>query len=167
MSGGNRCEICNGLVKGERARHKQTRYCGACAKAKKKENSLSSWTPEEKRRYMRRYMRAYRRSHPGLSSPYVRKHRQKKGKDSAAASSNERPTLPPHATVDREATYIHCLAWFLPLLLAVSLSVETMDSGFEVIKTAITHLELLIVKVTGLLIIVVICLRHVTHILEG
>ncbi len=163
MSGRHRCELCNEVVKGEKASHKQTRYCDPCAKAKKKENTLSSWPPEEKRRYMRRYMRAYRRAHPGLSSQYVRKYRQKKREESTATSCNERPPSPPHASVDHEATYLHCVAWFLPLLLALSLLAETMDSGFETIKTTITYLELLVIKVTGLLIIVVICFRHLVH----
>lgn len=163
MSGRNRCELCNGIVKGEKARHKQTRYCDPCAKAKKKENTLSSWEPEEKRQYMRRYMRAYRCAHPGLSSQYVRKHRQKKQQETAATSSSARDVRPPHASVDQDPPSFSSLIFFVPLLWAVSLSSETVDSGFEAIKTAISYLELLLIKVTGLVIVAAACWRHVIH----
>jgi hypothetical protein len=60
MLPGNLCELCKGKVQAAKARHKQTRYCVECAKAKKRENSLDARTPEEKRDYMRKYMRVYR-----------------------------------------------------------------------------------------------------------
>lgn len=163
MSGRNRCELCNEVVKGEKARHKQTRYCDPCAKAKKKENTLSSWEPEEKRLYMRRYMRAYRRAHPGLSSQYVRKHRQKKQQEAAANSSSARDVCPLRTCVDQDPSPFSSLIFFVPLLWT-SLSSEAVNSGFDAIKTAISYLELLLIKVTGLVIVAAVCWRHVIHI---
>jgi hypothetical protein len=164
MSGRNKCELCNGLIIGKKSKYKQTKYCDACAKAKKKENSLDPWPSEKKRRYMRSYMRKYRRSHPGLSSPYVRKHRQKKQQESATISSKERPVSRLQPSVDHDATYLLSLLWFLPLLWAAGVPTEKyLDSSFELIKTAITYLELLVVKITGLGVIVVVCLRHLAH----
>lgn len=164
MSHRNRCERCNELLKGERARHKQTKYCAPCAKAKKKENTLSTWTAEEKRRYMRHYMCAYRRSRPGLSSPYVRKYRQKKQEKFAAAVVSERPDpLTRPLSVDYDALCLRSLAWFLPLLYTANLSAETVDSVFEIAKAVIAHLELFAIKATGLVIVLAVCWRHLTH----
>lgn len=66
MLEGNRCERCKQVINGPRANYKQTRYCLACAKIWKKENSEDPWTPEERRLYMRQYMRRYR--HPDTSA---------------------------------------------------------------------------------------------------
>jgi hypothetical protein len=60
MLEGNRCELCHEVVHGTKARHKQTKYCEGCAKAKKRENTLDPWPPEKRRNYMRVYMRDYR-----------------------------------------------------------------------------------------------------------
>ena len=75
---------CNGFIEEERAVYKQTRYCAWCARIRKGENSLDPRTPEQRRDYLRRYMSEYRRSHPGLSSPYVRRYRAKKKRKRAA-----------------------------------------------------------------------------------
>jgi hypothetical protein len=165
MSEGNRCEICKETVRGEKSKRKQTKYCDACARAKKKENTLCPWPPEKKREYMRRYMRAYRRSHPGLSSPYVRKYRQKKLEKLAAANSIGRyPLL--RAPNDQGATRFLSLACFLPLLWVVSPLPETVDLSFETIKTVITYLELLVIKIAGLAIIIILCWRHLAEFLR-
>src|SRR6185312_14322607 len=89
MLEGNRCELCNSVVDRSKSKHKQTKYCVKCAKAKKKENSFSPWLPEEKRRYMREYMRGYRRDHPRLSSPYVRRHRKNQELQNSASEINK------------------------------------------------------------------------------
>jgi hypothetical protein len=57
-----RCILCGMMIDYARSQHNQTRYCLACAKKRKRENSLDPWTPEERRAYMREYMRRYRRS---------------------------------------------------------------------------------------------------------
>lgn len=72
------CEICRGIVEKLKANHKQTRYCARCAKVKKRENTFDPWTTDERREYMRIYMRNYRLRHPGLSTPYVQRHRTRK-----------------------------------------------------------------------------------------
>jgi hypothetical protein len=56
----NLCERCHRKVHTAKARHKQTKYCVECAKAKKRENTLDPWTPEKRREYMREYMKGYR-----------------------------------------------------------------------------------------------------------
>ena len=146
MLEGNRCEICNEVVHGRRATYKQTKYCANCAKRRKKENTLNPWLPEEKREYMRTYMRSYRKQHPRLSSPYVRKHREKA-----------------REAVGDRSLYLRSVAWFLPLIVMAGLASGNVEISFDALPTLITHLEIVAVKVTGLAIVILICWRH----LEG
>ena len=139
MLEGNRCELCKQVVHGTRAGHKQTKYCEECAKTRKKENTLNPWLPEEKKEYMRKYMRAYRKAHPRLSSPYVRKYREK-GREKQVEGT----------VVRQSPTSLRSIAWFLPLLCIVNLSSETLDFSFDIVKTVIAYLELLVVKITSL-----------------
>jgi hypothetical protein len=139
MLPGKKCESCHDVVTGKRANHNQTRFCEACAKLKKRENSLNPWTPRQKQAFMREYMRGYRRDHPGLSTPYVRKHREVRKADSDGT----------------------CLRSFavLPLLLALTSS-EHLQLSIDALPEIIGFAELLLVKVTGLLIVAVLCGRH-------
>jgi hypothetical protein len=75
MLEGNLCEECKNKVEDPKARHRQTRFCGPCARSRNKKNSLDPWTPEERKVYMQRYMKVYRQRRPGLSTPYVQKYR--------------------------------------------------------------------------------------------
>lgn len=75
MLAGNRCENCSKEVLASKARFKQTKWCDRCAKLKKRASSLASRPPRDRRDYMRTYMAAYRLKNPGLSTPYVQKHR--------------------------------------------------------------------------------------------
>jgi hypothetical protein len=77
MLQGNRCRLCTDVITSPKAQHKQTRYCDRCAKIQKRRNTLDPYTPEERREKHREYMREYRRKNPGLSTPYVQKHRNK------------------------------------------------------------------------------------------
>jgi hypothetical protein len=77
MLRGNRCRLCTEVITSPKAQHKQTRYCDRCAKIKKRRNTLDPWTVEERKEYMKQYMREYRRMHPGQSTPYVQKSRNK------------------------------------------------------------------------------------------
>ena len=74
------CERCNKAIEPPKATYKQSRYCSSCAKIKKRESDADSdsRTEEQRRQYIRSYMRGYRRAHPGLSTPYVQRHRKRK-----------------------------------------------------------------------------------------
>jgi hypothetical protein len=78
MLEGNRCEECKEVIESEKAKYLHTKYCGKCAQKRKKQSTLSSVPPEDKKAYMRIYMRVWRINHPGQSSPYVRNFRKKK-----------------------------------------------------------------------------------------
>lgn len=119
----NLCELCKGEVQPTKARHKQTKYCVACAKIKKRQNTEDPWPPEKRRDYMRAYMRRY-----------------------------------------RAQARLSCLALFLPLLGMSGLSLEPLNFSFEEIDIGIAHAELLIMKVTGLALVVVLCIRHLKHV---
>src|SRR5258708_30081325 len=144
MVQGKKCESCHDGVTGKRATYTQTRFCEACAKKRKRANTLSPWTPEQKRAYMRTYMRAYRKAHPGLSSQYVRSHREKERAGPEQGS----------------ATYLSSFAWFMPMLVIVMLSSGAAELNFETLKELLTSVEVLTVHVTGLVVVGVICWRH-------
>lgn len=146
MLDGNRCERCGRVVRKAKARYKQTKYCDDCARLKKRANTLSPWLPEEKQAYMRRYMRAYRKTHPGLSSPYVRRHR----KNVRGIANDSQANL-------------RLFAWFLPCLIFVLKFSGGLEPSFEAIRTLVTDLELLAVKFTGLVALMVICWRHIAN----
>ena len=86
MLPGNRCELCGKQIRGQRAKHKQTKFHRHCARRRKKESDANSESRsyvdrrESSRRFigMKAYMRKYRRKHPGLSTRYVRKLRFKR-----------------------------------------------------------------------------------------
>ena len=139
-----RCELCRQIVPKPRACHKQTKYCEECARSKKRASAHNSWPAQVKAVFMRKYMRAYRQSHPGLSTAYVRKHREKL----KSCSGN--------------ATYLSCISLLLSLLLLLLL-VALLASGrlhYDALPKVISYLELLAVKVTGLIVIVLICWKH-------
>lgn len=121
MLGRNLCERCHRKVHTAKARHKQTKYCVTCAKAKKKENTLDPWTPEKRREYMRDYMRDY-----------------------------------------RAQSRLSCVVLVLPLLAMGGLS-GALNLSFEEIAAGIIYTELLVIKVTGLVTVVVMCARHLKH----
>lgn len=141
MVDGNRCEVCREIVPEEKACHKQTKYCDGCARSKKLAGTQSSWSRDEKAAYMRGYMRGYRKRHQRLSTPYVRKHREKLREGSRTA---------PYRSVA------------IPVLL---LSLLFMQSGnlsphSDTLPVLISHVELIVIKVTGLIVVVIICWEH-------
>ncbi|HEY0427549.1 MAG TPA: hypothetical protein VGC76_07060 [Pyrinomonadaceae bacterium] len=162
MLKGNKCELCSEVIQSTKAQHKQTKYCQRCAQQKKIENTQNSWLPEEKRAYMRQYMRNYRRLHPKLNSRYVRKHRQKKREVPAIANCKENSTIT--KPIYQKKIYFSCL-WFMPLLVGESPSSESMSMWFDSLETAIKFLELAAVKISGLIIIVLVCVRHIKYLL--
>jgi hypothetical protein len=147
MLDGNRCELCRSVVERRKSKYKQTKYCEQCAKAKKRENSLNPWLPDEKRHYMREYMRRYRLVHPRLSSRYVRRHRKNQ-------------ELQDSSPIYKSTQHLRSVNWFLPFFFLI-VCPELMDS-FKLIEAAITYLEVLTIKITGLAIIGVFCWRHLT-----
>jgi len=147
MLEGNRCELCNSVVDRRKSKYKQTKYCVKCARAKKKENSLSPWLPEEKRRYMREYMRGYRRDHPRLSSPYVRRYRKNQELQNSASKSPE---------------HLRSVDWFFPFVFLM-LCPELMDFSFRSIEAVITYIEVLTLKITSLVVILIFCWKHLTE----
>jgi hypothetical protein len=56
-----------------------------------------------------------------------------------------------------------CLILLLPFLGINGLSSKVPDLSFEDITTGIVHAELLAIKVTGLALVVVLCIRHLKH----
>ncbi len=155
MLEGNRCELCGETIQGARAIHKQTKYCEECAKIKKKQNTLNPWLPEEQRMYMRSYMRKYRRAHPKLSTPYVRKHRAKE-KEKQASSKGAHETHP----TPQAGSYFSLPLGVFPLLWLIGLQPEGANLSFESIRTAITHLNIIVVEVTGLGVVISFCVKH-------
>lgn len=147
MLEGKKCELCNEIIKCTKSQYKQTKYCRECAKQKKKENTSDSWLPEERKEYMRSYMREYRRRNPKLSNPYVIRHRQKKRNVKSAVTGSK--------------TFL-CL-WFVPFMLLAAPSAETVSLWFDTFKTAVSYLELLIIKLSGLIILVIICWQHIRY----
>ena len=135
-----RCEICRLIVPEPRACHKQTKYCEECARLKKRAGAYNSWHRDVKAAFMRKYMCAYRRSHPGLSTAYVRKHREKL----KSCSGN--------------VTYLSCVSFLLLLLVVVLLVSGKLH--YDALPKVISYLELLAVKVTGLIVILLFCWKH-------
>lgn len=160
MSERKKCKNCERLIKGAKARRKQTKYCAPCAAVKKKENTENPWLPEEKRDYMRPYMRAYRRAHPGLSTPYVRRHREKKRMQRSAHSNPGEAAHPPASAQERGATCPALLLMLVPMMSAAGATPDQLELGFEAVKATITNLELLVLKATGLALVVMLCWQH-------
>lgn len=142
MVHGNRCEICRRIVPEPKASHKQTKYCDECARCKKRLGSKNSWPADVKAAYMREYMRSYRKVHPRLSTTYVRKHREKLRSCSGKASYLSSPAIP-----------------LLFLVIALILS-GNLDPHSDSLPVFIAYLELLTVKITGFIVIVLICWKH-------
>lgn len=152
MVDGNRCEYCRVVVPNERARHKQTKYCQDCARTRKNKNSLSSLLPDDKAKYMCAYMRAYRKTHPRLSGPYVRRHREKERERqiaTTAASHSQRS--------------LRCCAWLLAIAWFGNQLLETTDFNVESLSAVFAHLELLIIKATSLVTVIVMCWQQLAH----
>jgi hypothetical protein len=144
MLEGNRCRLCTEVVRGIRARHKQVRYCERCALIQKRRNTLDPWTPEERREYMKRYMREYRRKHPGISTPFVQKFRNRKTDKTKVAA--------------------------YALLRRLRQGGTTMDGMHELLNK-MSDIELLILRATGLIILTCACgyivWLHVKPLLEA
>jgi hypothetical protein len=140
------CKLCGEIIQSAKA---QTRYCPPCAIKKKKENTEDSWLPAQRREYMRLYMRKYRRSHPKRNRIYVRKHRQKKREI--------------NRTADKDTNYFLCVG-FLPILLFLNpIAMESVISWFDSVKTIVTYIELIVINLTGLVIVVKVCLQHIKY----
>ena len=142
MVDGNRCELCRRIVPQAKACHKQTKYCDECAQMKKRLGAKNSWPADVKAAYMREYMRIYRKAHPRLSTNYVRKHREKLRSCSSKASYLSFPATP-----------------LLFLVIALVLY-GNLDPDSDSLPVFIAYLEVLTVKVTGFIVIVLICLKH-------
>jgi hypothetical protein len=140
MVDGNKCENCRRIVPAPKACRKQTKYCDECALQKKRAGAQNSWPADVKAEYMRKYMRGYRKSHPRLSTEYVREHRKRLRESSGTAS------------------YLSSVAIVLAFLL-VSFS-ENLDLSFETLPALLSYLELLAIKVTGFIVVVFICWKH-------
>lgn len=122
MLEGNLCELCKRKVQPTKARHKQTKYCVACAKIKKRQNTEDPWPPEKRRDYMRAYMRCY-----------------------------------------RAQTRLNCLTLSLLFLGMDGRWLKSLNFTFEEINNVLGHVELLVMKVTGLALVAVLCIRHLKH----
>ena len=153
MLEGSRCEACTHRVRGPRASHPQTKYCAPCAKQRKKQQTNESRPAVDRREYQRAYMRAYRRAHPALSTPYVRKHREK----NPVVRTGE-ATLPQSGTAIWGFPPAIIMIAFLPFLFSTFYG---LDLSFEAIKTAITHLNIIVVELTGLIVIGTFCWHHI------
>lgn len=158
MLPGNRCVRCGQVVRGPRAEHRQTKYCERCARDKKRENTESPMLPGEKRRYMRKYMRKYRRAHPGLSTPYVRRHRERKREARAQSSGGREPAVPAGALRCHAAATVVVVL----LLLFKDAAPEGRGVGFEEVSAFIVRLQLLVVEVAGLAFIALLCWHHLS-----
>ena len=61
--------------------YNQTKYCPSCAKALKRAataESLDKWSPEELQLKNNKAQQKFRKEHPGISTQYVRRHRERK-----------------------------------------------------------------------------------------
>jgi hypothetical protein len=160
MLPGNRCELCAGIIRKAKARHKQTKYCDACAGIRKRRSTLDPWTPDERREYMRIYMRMYRKLHPGLSPPYVRKTRGNKG----AKGHEERSAKQQCGTplVGKNALFSSVVVSLFVFVLLVPSGSLRARLSFEVVRSVIGELSVLVVDVAGLAVIALICWRHIS-----
>lgn len=166
MLQGNRCELCNKVIKSTKAQYKQTKYCQQCAKQKKRENTENSWLPEKKREYMRGYMREYRRLHPKLSNKYVLKHRQKKLETLTENNYRAKSSVVP-ASQNQDMMFFSFAGFLLFLSLNTMLSSETISGWFNFLETTIKYLELAVIKISGLGIIILVCYQHIKRILKN
>jgi hypothetical protein len=134
MLPGNRCEDCKEPVHGPRAAHRQTKFCVDCAKRRKKEQTKQSRPAVDRRESHREYMRKYRPKHPGISTPYVRKFRDKQRYKTGKAVTPQ------------------------------SSEPDMRQLDFETLKAFIGHLSIIVVEATGLLVIFTYCLKHIVDI---
>lgn len=167
MLDGNRCELCRDVVQGKRAEHKQTKYCLACARRRKRENSLDPLHPDDRREYMRRYMRKYRETHPHLSTRYVRAHREKKTNLNRPADEQ----LNKNQNLASAQAIFYCGSISLigvscALMISGSGNVDLAAITFEKIQGFIGRCAVTIVEVTGLVVVSVFCWRHVRDLLR-
>ena len=72
-----KCKDCENEVEGARGLHHRTIRCITCAKRAKARQTAESRPSIDRREEQRRYMRVYRRAHPGSSTLYVRRFRDK------------------------------------------------------------------------------------------
>ena len=159
MLEGSRCEACTRLVRGPRASHPQTKYCAECAKRRKKQQTKESRPAVDRREYHRAYMRGYRRAHPALSTTYVRRHREKNR--AVRVGEARLPQLGTAIWVSLPTILL--IVALLPFLFS---TFNGLDLSFEVIRTAIQHLNIIVVELTGLVVIVTYCLKHIISLWE-
>jgi len=131
---------CLAIVPEPKSRSKQTKFCYECAELRKKAGTQSSWSKEEKAAYQRRYMRVYRKAHPRLSTPYVRKHREKQREQAHTASS-----------------YLNSVAIVVPFFFVALLLSGNIDPHSDALPALVSYVELLTVKLTGLSTVIVLC----------
>lgn len=121
MLEGNRCELCKCKIETERAQHQQTKYHDHCAREVKNHNSVSSWSPEQRKLYMRQYMRRYRRD--------------RKARLSAGSSHN--------------ATATSKFVVVAPLIVSSLLWHFVHHLSFESVLNFIRHLQMFVLEATA------------------
>src|SRR5882724_10468599 len=167
MLAGKTCELCKKVIIGSRAQHQQTKYHPDCAQIKKQEHNPDSMNREERRIFMRNFMRGYRAKHKGLSTPYVRKHRERKrqqlrtlGRDIQSTEPSVPDRLPP--------TRYECSSASLALLLWLVVHWDTQIlNALQTIQVLINHGNVVIIEGTGLVVILILCWRHVSQLWRG
>lgn len=157
MLEGNRCVLCQQEIKGKRSSNRQTKYCLACARLKKRENSLDPWHPLDRRDYMRLYMRQYRRRHPRLSAPYVRIHRER---EKNLGLSPEGQTAGTRVSCLSVVVFLSLLEFMTPAYASFDLTVLSLDG----IQDFIARCVVTIVEASSLVVIALFSWRHIREI---
>lgn len=155
MSEVKECKTCHEQISGDKAKFNQTRYCAVCAKISKRESSQDARSPAEKAAYMKKYMSEYRKRHPELravNAKYVKKYRRKKRAEKLAADRAKAsgPTF-------------YSFFWILGLLTVNDISQEphtTLQSWYGVFETAVFYLELVVFRLSTLLVFIWFCYAH-------
>ena len=119
MLEGNRCELCKLKIETEKAQHQQTKYHDHCAREVKNHNSVSTWSPEQRKLYMCQYMRRYRRD--------------RKARLSAESSHG--------VTATSECVMA------APLIVSSLLWLFSHDLSFESVLNFIRHLQMFVLEV--------------------
>lgn len=166
MLDGNKCELCYGIVESPKAQYKQTKYCQQCAKQKKKENTIDSWLPERRKEYMRQYMREYRLLNLDSTSQNAQEHIEQKQK--SPKNKNLTNDVSSTKITNNQNTMFFSFIGFLFLsIFLIAPSSDTMNVWFEWFDNVIKHFELIIVKITGLAVIISFCWQHIKGLRES
>jgi hypothetical protein len=150
------CKDCSKPIKGKRGLQYRTLRCIDCARLAKNQQSRESRPYADYRDDNRDYMQAYRKMHPALSTRYVRRFRQKKLL--ARTEEADSPHPPSTSWVSKAAIILIVNLFIFPVLS------RGAEINLENVRSTIERLEIIIVELTGLVVILTFCCKHIADI---